>query len=85
MSIPCFIHPHENVYLSDKYPSASIYLNERLNELKGLINKDLYFSDDLTSCIKLMVTVDEALTSLEIIENYMHDIDDFSDEMIKLI
>ncbi len=34
MSIPCFIHPHENVYLSDKYPSASIYLNERLNELK---------------------------------------------------
>ena len=36
MSTPCFIHPKDNVYLSEKYPKASIFLKERLKEL-GLI------------------------------------------------
>ena len=36
MSTPCFIHPKDEVYLSKKYPQASIFLKERLKEL-GLI------------------------------------------------
>jgi isopenicillin N synthase-like dioxygenase len=37
MSIPTFFHPKAKIRLSDKYPTAESYLNERLREL-GLIN-----------------------------------------------
>lgn len=33
ISTPCFIHPKSDIYLSDKYPRAEIFLNERLKEL----------------------------------------------------
>ena len=37
MSIPLFLHPREDVFLSDKYPRSEGYLNERLSEL-GLLD-----------------------------------------------
>lgn len=33
VSTPCFIHPKPEVYLSEKYPQAGIFLEERLKEL----------------------------------------------------
>ncbi|GAB4224833.1 MAG: 2OG-Fe(II) oxygenase family protein [Francisella sp.] len=33
MSTPCFIHPKSDVYLSEKYPQAKLFLEERLKEL----------------------------------------------------
>ncbi|KAK3243894.1 hypothetical protein CYMTET_37866 [Cymbomonas tetramitiformis] len=33
MSCPCFLHPHADVYLSDKYPTSRKFLLERLSEL----------------------------------------------------
>ncbi|WP_440683025.1 2OG-Fe(II) oxygenase family protein [Cysteiniphilum halobium] len=33
MSIPCFMHAKADVYLSDKYPTADAFLDERLIEL----------------------------------------------------
>ena len=33
MSIPCFMHAKKDVYLSEKYPTAESFLNERLLEL----------------------------------------------------
>ena len=33
MSMPVFIHPHNDTYLSEKYPTARAYLEERLREL----------------------------------------------------
>ncbi|QIV94989.1 isopenicillin N synthase family oxygenase [Allofrancisella frigidaquae] len=33
ISTPCFIHPKSDVYLSQKYPQAGDFLNERLKEL----------------------------------------------------
>lgn len=36
MSIPLFLHPREDVFLSEKYPQSEKYLNERLSEL-GLL------------------------------------------------
>ena len=39
MAIPCFIHPHADVFLSDRYPEADIFLTERLMEL-GALKKD---------------------------------------------
>ncbi|QIV95554.1 isopenicillin N synthase-like dioxygenase [Allofrancisella inopinata] len=33
ISIPCFIHPKSDVYLSQRYPQAGDFLNERLKEL----------------------------------------------------
>ena len=41
MSIPCFIHPKADIYLSTKYTTANDYLMERLNELQD---------DKLSSC-----------------------------------
>lgn len=35
-SMPLFLHPHDDVWLSDRYPRAKMYLNERLEEI-GLI------------------------------------------------
>lgn len=35
-SMPLFLHPHDDVRLSDAYPTANMYLTERLKEL-GLI------------------------------------------------
>uniref|UniRef100_A0A7S1B8L2 Fe2OG dioxygenase domain-containing protein n=1 Tax=Corethron hystrix TaxID=216773 RepID=A0A7S1B8L2_9STRA len=33
LSVPIFIHPKPDVYLSEKYPRAQLYLEERLREL----------------------------------------------------
>jgi len=34
MSIPYFLHPKGDIYLSEKYPTAEKYLDERLKELR---------------------------------------------------
>lgn len=39
MSVPCFIHPRSETYLSDKYPTADGYLKERLDQLARLNEK----------------------------------------------
>ena len=36
LSMPMFIHPRDEVYLSDQYPTAVSYRHERLREL-GLL------------------------------------------------
>jgi len=33
MSMPCFIHPKPDTYLSDRYPTAKGFLDERLREI----------------------------------------------------
>lgn len=33
MTVPMFVHPKSDAYLSEKYPRAEMYLNERLQEL----------------------------------------------------
>ena len=33
LSMPCFMHPKSDVYLSKKYPQSKDFLNERLREL----------------------------------------------------
>lgn len=39
MSTPLFLHPHAGDFLSDKYPTAKEYLDERLREL-GILTGD---------------------------------------------
>ena len=38
LSMPLFLHPRVDVFLSDRYPTAAIYLKERLAEI-GLVAK----------------------------------------------
>lgn len=33
MSVPCFVHPKSDTYLSERYPEANIFLTERLREI----------------------------------------------------
>ena len=34
MSVPCFLHPEADVFLSEKYPTAAHYLEERLAQIQ---------------------------------------------------